>query len=162
MKAQWQDAGVWGQEGNAQFVEPGTWMTVFSDVAGQRVIRATAQGQVFVGTIEFWCRRDMPRGGLKFWNFFGSALERPPSNHPETTEQPVWFYFDNTRFQVTLTYTPWEGVWTANGVLDPRFLEHWASSRKLEIVNAAGDTATVFGLNQTRAAREKMAQVCQN
>lgn len=102
----------------------------------------------------------MPRGGLKFWNFFGSALPWTPENHPKTTEHPVWFYFDNTRFQITLIYTPWEGVWTANGVLDHRFLERWASGSRMEIVNMAGDTATVFGLSESRAAREQMRQVC--
>ena len=40
--AQWTGPGEWGQDSYVQFVEPGTWMTVFADVAGQRVIRSTA------------------------------------------------------------------------------------------------------------------------
>lgn len=136
-------------------------MTVFNDAYdGTRAVRATAQGEVFTGTIGFGCRKDMTGGGVKFWNYFGSALPRAPEDHPQTTEHPVWFYFDNTRFQVTLIYTPWEGVWTASGGLDSRVLEHWASGSRLEIVNMSGDTVTTFGLNQSRAAREKMRQVC--
>lgn len=159
---QWAGPGQWGQEGNQQFVEPGTWITVFSDAAQERIIRATAQGMNFTGTMEFWCRRDLPTGGLRFWNFFGSALQRVPEDHPETTEQAVRFKFDDQSYRVVLTYTPWEGVWTAFGLLDADFLEAWASSNKLEIMNLSGDTVTIFGLAETRAARNKMEQVCKN
>lgn len=159
---QWAGPGQWGPEGNQQFVEPGTWVTVFSDAAQERIIRATAQGMNFTGTIEFWCRRDLANGGLRFWNFLGSALQRVPEDHPDTIEQTVRFNFDDQSFRVGLTYIPWEGVWTAFGLLNADFLEAWASSENLEILNLSGDTVTIFGLDGTRAARNKMRQVCKN
>lgn len=159
---QWQGPGEWGTPGNIQLIEPGTWMVSYSDAGSQRSVSASAQGMNYTGTLEFWCRRDDPAGGLMFWDFFGSALKIVPESHPEETDQDVVFDFDGQRFRLTFTYIPWERVWLEQGMLSAQFLEAFASSRRLEILNLSGDTVTEFGLTGTRKAWDAMRQVCDN
>lgn len=160
--AQWGEPGQWGPPGHTMWVEPGTWMVTFPGTGDWPSVAASAEGENYVGRLEFSCRRGEPRGNLMLWDFHGSALATVPPTYPEETRQEVVFDFDGTAFPVTLTYVPWDRVWMAQGILSPGFLEAFASSRHLEIRNMDGEQINVWGLKGTRKARQSMRQVCES
>lgn len=162
LHAQWIGPGEWGSPDTMQLVEPGTWMVSYRGAGSQRSVAASAQGQNYVGTLEFWCRRGDPAGGLMFYDFTGSTLRTVPESHPQETREQVIFDFDGQTFEVRFTYVPWDRVWLGHGILKPAFLEAFASSRRLEIRNLDGEQVNVFGLRGTRKARQSMQQVCDN
>lgn len=162
LHAQWIGPGEWGSPDNVQLIEPGTWMVSFRGSGSQRSVAASAQGQNYVGTLEFWCRRDDPAGGLMFYDFVGSTLKTVPKSHPEETREQVIFDFDGRAFRIQFTYVPWDRVWLGHGILTQAFLEAFAGSRQLEIRNLAGERVNVFPLRGTRKAQQSMQQVCGN
>ncbi|EKF16869.1 hypothetical protein [Nitratireductor pacificus] len=160
--AQWGGAGEWGPAGHTMWVEPGTWMVTFPDQGDWPSVAASAEGQNHTGRLEFSCRRGAPSGNMMLWDYHGSALAVVPRSHPEETRQDVVFDFDGKTFDVTLTFVPWDRVWLAQGLLTSRFLEAFASSRRLEIRSLDGEQVNIWGLKGTRKARQSMRQVCES
>lgn len=161
--------GRWGATGDSRFVAPGTWMVQVSQTGSAPSVTATAEGMNHHGIIEFWCRPDMKRGGLRFFGHKDSALYttgNPLIYVPESANaeirQPVAFVFDTARYIIDFSYIPWERIWVGNDILSPSFLESFASSRSLEIAVDGHGTVTTFALNGSRKARDAMARVCNN
>lgn len=154
--AQWVAVGRWAQGSDFRFVAPGTWMVLQEDGA----VSISAEGGNHVGRLTFHCGADDPAGRLWFDLYYGDALARTPAPLPWPSGERVTLVIDNQPFALEVDYHPDDRAWSAEAPLTRRFLDAFAWSQRLDILNRAGEVVTSYGMTNSGAAREAVWRRC--